>query len=112
MTATGDAPGRARDRRDHLAGAAIAPHRAINQEDHDALAAMIVSSRVSIGCGTAIRPGQRGVAYKASAGCSTMSGEGYFRWPWNDFVRYDVTWQSKTEEIEILWPTRCTCEPG
>lgn len=68
------------------------------------LAMIVFVSLVSIGCGTTIRPGQRGVAYKAFGGLQhDVRGEGfYFRWPWNDFVRYDVTWQSKTEEIEIL----------
>lgn len=57
-----------------------------------------------IGCGTTIQPGQRGIAYKAFGGLQrAVYGEGFhFRWPWNGFVRYDVTWQSKTEEVQIL----------
>lgn len=68
------------------------------------LATTILFSLVLIGCGTTIRPGQRGIAYKAFGGLQhDVRGEGfYFRWPWNGFVRYDVTWQSKTEEIDIL----------
>lgn len=68
------------------------------------LVTTVFISLALVGCGTTIRPGQRGVAYKAFGGLQhDVRGEGfYFRWPWNSFVRYDVTWQSKTEELEIL----------
>lgn len=69
------------------------------------LAIGIVISSLVVGCGTTIRPGEKGVKYSALGGGlqHDVRGEGfYFRWPWNSFVRYDVTWQSSTEEIEIL----------
>lgn len=68
------------------------------------LAIGIFVSLLVVGCGSTIRPGQRAVKYSAFGGLQhDVRGEGfYFRWPWNGFVRYDVTWQSRTEEIEIL----------
>lgn len=69
------------------------------------LALTLFASIFVAGCfGSTIRPGQRGVKYSAFGGLQhDVRGEGfYFRWPWNGFVRYDVTWQSKTEEVEIL----------
>jgi regulator of protease activity HflC (stomatin/prohibitin superfamily) len=63
-----------------------------------------VAAIATVGCGTTIRPGERGVANRAFAGLQhDVRREGfYFRWPWNGFVRYDVTWQSRSEKVEIL----------
>lgn len=57
------------------------------------------------GCGSTVRPGQRGVKYwSLGTGLQKeVKREGfYFLWPWNDMVKYDVTWQSRTEKLEIL----------
>lgn len=58
------------------------------------------------GCGATVRPGQRGIKYWAlsSPGLQKdVKREGfYFLWPWNDMVRYDVTWQTRTEKLDIL----------
>lgn len=58
------------------------------------------------GCGTTIRTGQLGVKYSAlkkPAVQKQIKAEGfYFRWPWNSYVTYDVTLQSKTEQVEVL----------
>lgn len=57
------------------------------------------------GCGATVRPGQRGVKYwSLGTGLQKeVKREGfYFLWPWNDMVRYDVTWQSRTEKLDIL----------
>ena len=61
---------------------------------------------VLAGCGATVRPGQRGIKYWAlrSPGLQKeVKREGfYFLWPWNGMVRYDVTWQSRTEKLDIL----------
>lgn len=58
------------------------------------------------GCGTTIRTGQLGVkyaAFKKPAVQKQIKTEGfYFRWPWNSYVKYDVTLQSTTEQVEVL----------
>lgn len=66
----------------------------------------IVALVTLAGCGTTIRTGQAGVKYtalKKPALQPEVKPEGfYFRWPWNGYVVYDVTWQSKTEPVEVL----------
>ena len=57
------------------------------------------------GCGATVRPGQRGIYYKSlgSGLQKEVKREGfYFLFPWNDMVKYDVTWQSRTEKLDIL----------
>lgn len=58
------------------------------------------------GCGTTIRTGQLGMKYSAlkkPALQQEVRPEGfYWRWPWNGYVSYDVTWQSKSEPVEVL----------
>lgn len=58
------------------------------------------------GCWTSIRTGQVGVKYSAlsrPALTEQVKTEGlYFRLPWNSYISYDVTWQSKTEAVEVL----------
>jgi regulator of protease activity HflC (stomatin/prohibitin superfamily) len=59
----------------------------------------------AVGCGTTVRPGQAGVRYSGwGAGLQKdVKNEGfYFQWPWNDVFVYDITWTSKTEEVEAL----------
>jgi len=57
-------------------------------------------------CGTTIPPGQRGIKYVALAEPALekeVRQEGfYWQWPWNDVVKYDVTWQSSTEKVDVL----------
>lgn len=66
-----------------------------------AIAAILVA-----GCGSTIRTGQLGVKYSAlrkPALQQEVRPEGfYWRWPWNGYVAYDVTWQSRTEPVEVL----------
>ncbi len=58
------------------------------------------------GCTTYVRPGEAGLRYRSfhrPALQQTAKSEGlYWRWPWNDVKIYDVTWQSKSERVEIL----------
>lgn len=57
-------------------------------------------------CTTYVKPGQAGLRYRSfhrPALQTTARSEGlYWRWPWNDVKIYDVTWQSKSERVEIL----------
>lgn len=66
-----------------------------------ALAAVALS-----GCGATVNAGQRGMKYHAlhtPALEKTARAEGfYWLWPWNSMITYDITWQSKTEDLEIL----------
>lgn len=58
------------------------------------------------GCGATIRTGQLGVKYSAlkkPAVQKEIKAEGfYFKWPWNSYVKYDVTLQSTTEQVDVL----------
>lgn len=58
------------------------------------------------GCGTTIQPGQMGLKYVVldePALAEKPLPEGfYFQWPWNDIVRYDVTWTSQSEDVAVL----------
>ena len=67
---------------------------------------MLLAAVALAGCGTTIRPGQMGLKYRAfrrPALQSTVRQEGfYFKFPWNKIVAYDVTWQSGTEDVEVL----------
>ncbi len=58
------------------------------------------------GCTTYVKPGEAGLRYRSfhrPALEQTAKSEGiYWRWPWNDVKIYDVTWQSKSERVEIL----------
>ena len=56
-------------------------------------------------CGTTIQPGQRGLFWHPfTEGLSTQPlKDGYYwRAPWNDVYRYDIRWQSFTEDIDAL----------
>lgn len=58
------------------------------------------------GCTTYVKPGEAGLRYRSfhrPALEQTAKSEGlYWRLPWNDVKIYDVTWQSKSERVEIL----------
>ena len=65
----------------------------------------MIGALALVGCGTTIRPGQAGVKYLALGDGlqREVKAEGfYFHWPWNDIEIYDVTWQSKSESVEVL----------
>ena len=56
-------------------------------------------------CGTTIQPGQRWLFWRPfSEGLSNQPLKDGFYWaaPWNDVYRYDVRWQSHTEDIDAL----------
>ena len=56
-------------------------------------------------CGTTIQPGQRGLFWHPfTEGLSTQPLKDGFYWqaPWNDVYRYDIRWQSFTEDIDAL----------
>jgi len=56
-------------------------------------------------CGASIPAGKRGLEVRAFGGGMqrTVRADGfYFQWPWNSMVIYDVTWQTRTEDIDIL----------
>jgi len=60
---------------------------------------------VTTACGTTIQPGQRGLFWRPfSEGLSNQPLKDGFYWaaPWNDVYRYDVRWQSHTEDIDAL----------
>ncbi|MGH7181883.1 MAG: prohibitin family protein [Nitrospiraceae bacterium] len=60
---------------------------------------------VTAACGTTIQPGQRGLFWRPfSEGLSNQPLKDGFYWaaPWNDVYRYDVRWQSHTEDIDAL----------
>lgn len=68
---------------------------------------VVLSVATLTACGATVRPGQRGLKYLAlhDEGLQkevVKDGFHFYWWPWNDVITYDVTWQSKTEEIEIL----------
>lgn len=58
------------------------------------------------GCTTYVKPGDAGLRYRSfhrPALQQTPKSEGlYWRWPWNSVKIYDITWQSKSEPVEIL----------
>jgi regulator of protease activity HflC (stomatin/prohibitin superfamily) len=56
-------------------------------------------------CGTTIQPGQRGLFWHPfTEGLSTQPLKDGFYWqaPWNTVYRYDIRWQSFTEDIDAL----------
>jgi regulator of protease activity HflC (stomatin/prohibitin superfamily) len=56
-------------------------------------------------CGTTIQPGQRGLFWRPfTQGLSPEALKDGFYWqaPWNDVYRYDIRWQSFTEDIDAL----------
>lgn len=70
---------------------------------------ILIVSMILVGCaalGTTIKPGERGLKYvilEEPALRSESLPEGfYFQWPWNDMVAYNVTWQSRSEQVDVL----------
>lgn len=67
---------------------------------------IIIAATGAAGCGSSIQTGQAGVKYAAlhrPALQQEIRPEGfYWRWPWNGYVTYDITWQSRTEPVEVL----------
>lgn len=64
---------------------------------------------VGPGCvllGTSVDPGELGLKYivlDEPALQTELRREGfYFQWPWNTIIKYDVTWQSRTEKVDVL----------
>ena len=56
-------------------------------------------------CGTTIQPGQRGLFWRPfTEGLSpeTLKDGYYWQAPWNNVYRYDIRWQSFTEDIDAL----------
>jgi len=70
------------------------------------LTCLIIGSLLSLeGCGTTVIPGERGLRwYPLTEGLTseTLKSGFYWRAPWNDIFRYDVRWQSYTENIDAL----------
>lgn len=71
-----------------------------------AMLGLVAITAVLTGCTTYVKPGQAGLRYRSfhrPALEQTAKSEGlYWRLPWNDVKIYDVTWQSKSERVEIL----------
>lgn len=69
-------------------------------------AAVALALVVLTACGATVLAGQRGLKYRAlqtPALEKTPRPEGfYWLWPWNEMITYTVTWQSRTENLEIL----------
>ncbi|MFZ5481990.1 MAG: prohibitin family protein [Myxococcota bacterium] len=61
---------------------------------------------LAAGCVRAVKPGEGGVAYRPfrHPGLDEeVRSEGYYvQWPWNKVVRYDVTWRSVSEDVDVL----------
>jgi prohibitin 1 len=70
------------------------------------LTCLIIGSLLSLeACGTTVIPGERGLRwYPLTEGLTseTLKSGFYWRAPWNDIFRYDVRWQSYTENIDAL----------
>ncbi len=70
-------------------------------------ASLIVATLLGLpACARTVEPGQLGMKYHAlrRPGLDAeIRGEGlYYQWNWNDVIVYDVTWQSRDEEIDVL----------
>ncbi len=70
------------------------------------LTTIFVAGAAAVGCGTTVKPGEMGIKY------TPLNEEGleseprregfYFQWVWNDMVKYDVTWKTSEEKLEVL----------
>ena len=72
---------------------------------HAAMIGLVVTFLLTMGCGTPIQPGQRGLFWHPlTQGLSKKPLKDGFYWraPWNDVYVYDVKWQSHTEDIDAL----------
>jgi len=60
---------------------------------------------VTEACGITVQPGERGLFWRPlSEGLSNEPMKDGFYWqaPWNNLYRYDIRWQSHTEDIDAL----------
>ncbi|MFZ5479542.1 MAG: SPFH domain-containing protein [Myxococcota bacterium] len=66
----------------------------------------VLAALLATGCVRSVKPGQGGVAYRPFRHPGLQEEvrpEGYYwQWPWNQMIRYDVTWQSQTEDVDVL----------
>lgn len=74
---------------------------------HAAKLSMMFSAVILLaGCATVVKPGQLGLKYLAlhkPALQEEVRREGlYFQLPWNEVLTYNVTWQSKSEPVDVL----------
>jgi regulator of protease activity HflC (stomatin/prohibitin superfamily) len=66
---------------------------------------LMVLLLLATACGTTVQPGYRGLYWRPfSAGLSPEPLKDGYYWlaPWNDVYRYDIRWQSFTEDIDAL----------
>lgn len=70
------------------------------------ISGFIAAAGLLAGCTTLVKPGQLGLKYKSfhrPALQKAARPEGrYWRFPWNRVEAYDVTYQSRSEDVEIL----------
>jgi regulator of protease activity HflC (stomatin/prohibitin superfamily) len=69
------------------------------------LTLLVLCLFVTVGCGTSVQPGQRGLRWHPLSGGLTkepLANGFYWRAPWNDIYTYDVRWQSFTENVDAL----------
>ena len=68
--------------------------------------ALALLAAAALGCGTSVQPGEKGLKYHAlrTPGLEDrVRPEGYYvQWAWNDVIAYDVTLQSRDEDVEVL----------
>lgn len=71
-----------------------------------ALASGAILTTALIGCGTTVKPGEVGIKstpLNEEGLESEARAEGfYFQWLWNSMVKYDVTWKTTEEKLEVL----------
>ena len=66
---------------------------------------VVAVSLLTGACGVTIQPGQRGLYWRPlSSGLSSdpLQNGYYLQAPWNKIYRYDIRWQSFTEDIDAL----------
>jgi regulator of protease activity HflC (stomatin/prohibitin superfamily) len=66
----------------------------------------VLPSVLLLGCGTTIQPGQMGLKFvrldEPALQTEPLPEGFYWQWPWNDIVRYDVTWVAREEQVDVL----------
>ena len=66
----------------------------------------LILASAGLGCGTMVQPGEMGIKYTPlnEPGLEADAHpEGfYFQWPWNGMVKYDVTYKTTEEPVEVL----------
>ena len=70
------------------------------------IGAFLTLALLATACGTTLQPGQMGmknVVLSEPALQTKVLPEGfYWQWPWNTIIPYDVTLQSRDEDVEVL----------